>query len=137
MLFRVRLTGEATVGALRSTDDFTFALDGVEAAIHGEVENLTRPPLSVEQWLSDPGARGLLARLIRDLEGDAVPVAWRDLLDELALLEKESRTAGAYLPLDTRWKDETIAPPDWSRALLKRACLRLFKEMITAEAHHD
>jgi len=134
MLFRVRLTGEATVAALRTTEDFTFALDGVEAAIHGDVENLTRPPRSLEQWLSDPGARGLLARLIQDLERGAAPEEWRDLVDEIAQLEKDSRAAGAYLSLDTRWKDETTAAPDWDRDLLKRACLRLFKEMIPVEA---
>jgi DNA repair exonuclease SbcCD nuclease subunit len=135
VLFRVRLTGESAIPAPRTTDEYALALDGVHAAIHGEVENFTRPPSSLEAWLADKGARGLLARLIQDLDQGLVPQeAWSDLLGEIARLETESRSAGAFAPLDSRWKDETIAPPDWSRTLLRRACVRLFNAMIRGEA---
>ena len=138
VLFRVRLTGESDLPALRNTADFATRLEGVPVAIHGDIENLTRRPRSLARWLDDKGARGILARLIRDLEQGSVPrEEWGDLLAEIGQLEQESRSSGAYLPLDARWMDETTAVPDWDLALLKRASLRLFQAMVPAEANHD
>jgi hypothetical protein len=134
VLFRVRLTGESALPPPR-TDEFALLLDGVHAAIHGEVENLTRPPSSLEDWIADKGARGLLARLIRELDRGVLPEGWQDLLAEITLLEKESRSTGAFASLDSRWKDETTAPPDWPLAILKRACGRLFTAMIQGADH--
>lgn len=137
VLFRVRLTGESGAPAPRAPEAFTTTLDGVQAAIHGEVENLVRRPASLEAWLTDKGARGILARLIQDLDKGSVPPGeWGGLLDEVLQLERESRSSGAYHVLDARWMDETTAPPDWHLALLQRVCLRLFNEMIPAEAPH-
>jgi DNA repair exonuclease SbcCD nuclease subunit len=137
LLFRVQLTGESAVPAPRATDAFALLLDEVHVAIHGEVENLTRPPSSLDEWSADKGARGILARLIRDLDrGVAPPEDWSDLLEQITRLEQESRSAGAFASLDTRWKDETTAAPDWPRALLRRTCVRLFNAMIQREGDH-
>ena len=136
VLFRVRLTGESALPAPRTTDEYSLLLDGVHAGIHGEPENLTRPPDSVEDWIQDKGARGILARLIRDLDRDVLPEGWQDLPVEIRRLEQESRSASAFASLDSRWKDETAAAPDWPAAVLRRACLRLFTAMVRREASH-
>jgi len=137
VLFRVRLTGETRLALpARPAEELATVIDQVHAAVHGELENLTRPPHSLEQWAADPGARGILARLIQDLERGAEPLElpepWRDLLDEILRLEAASRCTGAYAALDPRWMDASTADPRWPRALLLRACLRLFTGMLPA-----
>ena len=136
VLFRVRLTGESALPTPRLTDEFPLLLDGVHAGIHGEAENLTRPPDSVADWAHDKGARGILARLIQELDRGALPEGWQDLPAEIRRLEQESRSASAFASLDSRWKNETTADPEWSAAMLRRACLRLFTAMVRGEAGH-
>lgn len=136
VLFRVRLTGESALPPPRTTDEYSLLLDGVHAGIHGEPENLTRPPDSVEDWIQDKGARGILARLIQDLDRGVLPEGWQDLPAEIQRLEQESRSASAFASLDSRWKDETTAVPDWPGAVLRRTCLRLFTAMVRREVNH-
>ena len=132
LLFRVRLTGETRL-ELSDAETFSFTQDGVQAAIHGAIENLTHPPLPLELWSQEKGAKAMLATLILDLDRGALPAEdWGDLLIGIRALERESRAAGAYLGLDGRWADGTVSPQD----LLRSACVRLLTAIAKAEAVH-
>jgi DNA repair exonuclease SbcCD nuclease subunit len=129
--FRVTLTGTATLPELDLSEGFTFTQDGVQGAIHGTVENLTHPPLPLEAWRQEKGAKGMLAGLILDLDAGAIPPgAWEDLQGDLRALERESRAAGAFTSL------EPLPSEAGPETLLRRACVRLLTALAATEAHH-
>jgi DNA repair exonuclease SbcCD nuclease subunit len=131
VLFRVALTGETRLPELDLAEGFTFTQDGVQAALHGAPENRTHPPLPLEAWRQEKGAKGMLAGLILDLDAGLLPPgAWEDLQVELRALERESRAASAYASL------EPVGSEAGPQALLRRTCVRLLTALAAAEAHH-
>ena len=125
IVFRVRLKGECGI-PVPQREEGPVAIRGVNASFLGDFENGTYPDLGLEQLKEEPAVKGMLARLILNLEAEMpLEPGWDGLLEELLGLEAESLSAGAYMSLEPSMLEPRGDEAAWARERLLEVSKRL------------